>query len=122
MQNKAAQIVTRSPPRAEWSPMYNRLGWLTVNQLVFYHSVLTIYKIRSSKEPEHLASSLLRDNRNGRILIPNVDLRLTQTSFTIRGAENWNSIPIKLRLIKKIGPFKKQVKKWVKDNVPQFLD
>ena len=60
-----------------------------------------------------MASSLLRDNRNGRILIPNVDLRLTQTSFTIRGAENWNSIPIELRLIKKIGPFKKQVKKWV---------
>ena len=31
LQNKAAQIVTRSPPRAEIVAMYDQLHWLTVN-------------------------------------------------------------------------------------------
>ena len=34
LQNKAAQNVTRSPPRAHRDSMYDSLGWLTVNQLV----------------------------------------------------------------------------------------
>ena len=48
MQNKAAQVVTLSPPRAERSVMFNKLGWLTVNQLTFYHSVISVHKIRNS--------------------------------------------------------------------------
>ena len=34
MQNKAAELVTNSPPRSIRNPMYDRLGWLTVNQLI----------------------------------------------------------------------------------------
>ena len=42
MQNKAAQIITHSPPRAHRSTMYDTLQWLTVNQLIFYHSAITL--------------------------------------------------------------------------------
>ena len=122
LQNKVAQIVTRSPPRAERSPMYKKLGWLTVNKLIFYHSVLAVYKIRSNQEPEYLASVFTRDNRNNRVIIPNLDLTLVQKSFSMRGADNWNSIPLQIRLNMKIGSFKKQVKEWIKQNIPQFLD
>ena len=52
MQNKAAQIVTLSPPRAARAPMFDKLGWLTVKQLIFYHTVIAVFKIRSSREPE----------------------------------------------------------------------
>ena len=51
LQNKAAQIVTRSAPRAHRDSMYDSLGWLTVTQLVVYHTALTAYGIRQSKEP-----------------------------------------------------------------------
>ena len=34
IQNKAAQIVTKSPPRTTRDAMYDRLDWLSVNQLV----------------------------------------------------------------------------------------
>ena len=40
LQNKAAQIVTCSPPRSSRIPMYEKIGWLTVNQLVVYHTVV----------------------------------------------------------------------------------
>ena len=39
LQNKAAQVVTHSPPRAERRAMYARLKWLTVNQLIAYHTL-----------------------------------------------------------------------------------
>ena len=49
LQNKAARIVTHSPLRAHRKDMYNKLGWLTVKQLVIYHSLLTVYRVRQAK-------------------------------------------------------------------------
>ena len=121
MQNKAAQVVTSSPPRAERAKMYSKLGWLTINQLVFYHSVLAVYKIRSSKEPQYLADILCKDSRNRRIVIPNARLRLTQRSFTVRGAASWNLLPDTIKNSTKLGQFKKLAKGWILGNVERFL-
>ena len=122
LQNKAAQCVTLSPPRAKRSLMFDRLCWLTVNQLIYYHSIITIFKIRICKEPEYLASISVKDSRNSRIIIPNLDLTLAQKSFTVRGAVNWNQLHLNITKTDKIGPFKKLAKKWIFENVPRFLE
>ena len=54
LQNKAAQIVTHSPPRSVRSQLYDQLDWLTVNQLIRYHTLLTVFRIRTIGEPEYL--------------------------------------------------------------------
>ena len=74
LQNKAAQIVTLSPPRSSRAPMFDRLGWLSVNQSILYHTVISRFKISCSKETEELSSILTRDSRFSRIIIPNLDL------------------------------------------------
>ena len=122
MQNKVARIVTAMPPRSERLTMYKKLGWLTINQLVFYHTSIQVFKIRSNNEPEYLASLLKLDTRNRRILIPNVNLNIAKDSFTVRGASGWNLLPVSIREQRKIGIFKKLVKKWVLDNVAMFLE
>ena len=122
MQNKAVQLVTHSPPRAIRNPMYDRLGWLTVNQLVSYHTLLAVYRVRSTGEPEYLAESLCNDNRNGHIIIKSTKLSMLKNSFKFRGACNWNALPSSLRNIKKIGSFKKSVKIWITKHVSRFLD
>ena len=123
LQNKAAQLVTHSPPRATRSPMYAQLDWLTINQLVFFNTVLNVFKTRTTKEPEYLATHLCNDSRNGRITISNIKLSLAQKSFTFRGATSWNLLlPEDMRKIVKIGEFKKSLRKWTKINIPQFLD
>ena len=122
IQNKAAQIVTHSPPRASRAAMYNKLQWLTVNQLITYHTLLTVFKIRKTKEPEYLASFLLSDNRSGHIIIPNTQLTLAKNSFVWRGSLNWNLLPLHLRSSNTIGCFKRGAKDWVIHNVPCFLD
>ena len=122
LQNRAAQIVTHFPPRTNRNMMYDKLKWLTVTQLIFYHTMIAVYKIRQSKEPEYLANFLLRENRLGNIIIPTTKLSLAKRSFVWRGSEDWNSLPQKIRKIGKIGAFKTGVKKWIYCNIPRFPD
>ena len=122
LQNKAAQIVTGVPPRSHRNTMFDSLGWMTVWQLVVYHTALTVFRVRQSGEPEYVAEQLRLDNRNGRIIVPNTDLSLAQRSFCIRGANTWNSLPFSIRQARKIGQFKTGVQKWVKTNVPRLLE
>ena len=120
MQNKAARIVTLMPPRTNRSLMYDKLGWLTINQLIFYHSVILVFKIRSSGQPEYLAQLLKQDSRNSRIMIPNLALRVAQRSFTMRGSTSWNLLPQIDRDQPKLGSFKKMTKQWILVNIERF--
>ena len=49
MQNKAARLVTHSQLRTSRQEIYSQVGWMTVNQLVFYFSALSTFRIRQSK-------------------------------------------------------------------------
>ena len=120
MQNKAAQIVMNLPPRSNRKMMYTSLGWLTVNQLIFFHSVLAVSTIRKTSEPEYLASYLSNDNFRGKIIVPQTTLTLAKRSFCFRGAEAWNIVPEEIRSLEKIDSFKRELKKWTLTNVDKF--
>ena len=45
LQNKAAQIVCNAPPRSRRVPLYDSVGWLTVNQLISYHTLISVFKL-----------------------------------------------------------------------------
>ena len=119
-QNRAARIVLNLPPRSNRNSMYERLGWMSVQQLIVYHTLLAVHRIRKSKEPEYLASSLLRENYRGNIIVENSRLGLYKNSFVPRGSILWNKLPGDLRNIDKIGNFKKELRNWVGDNVMKF--
>ena len=76
MQNKAARIAAAMPPRSNRVEVFDKLGWFTVHQLIFYQTVLLVYKVRQSNQPDFLASQLSCDSRNCRIMIPNIKLHL----------------------------------------------
>ena len=122
MQNKAARLVSHFPVRAHRKEIFGTLGWLSVNQLIFYHSALSTYRIRQSMEPEYLSSLLTRDGRTGRIIVPNPTLTLAKKSYCYRGSAQWNTIPENIRNIRKVGMFKAQLRKWIFLNVTQFVD
>ena len=102
--------------------MYEKLGWLTINQLVEYHTLVSVFRIRLNKEPEYLASILCNEAHNGRILLPRPNLELAEKSFTIRGARLWNSLPADIKVEKKMSKFKVMVKLWIEKNTPRFVD
>ena len=120
IQNKSAQLVLNCPNRTRREEMFNTLGWLTVNQLVVYHSLVVVYKIRHTGEPEYLARHLSSDNSRGNIIIPHTRLSLAKKSFCYRGAEWWNIVPAEIRSLEKKGNFERELRKWVTNNVEKF--
>ena len=102
--------------------MFDELDWLTVKQLIVYHTLISVFRIRMSNEPGYLAQQLNRENFRGKIIVKNCHLELYQRSFVPRGSKLWNSLPVGLKEAEKIGFFKKQLKKWVMENVPMFED
>ena len=122
LQTKAARIVCNAPPRAKRSEMFKKLGWMTVNQLVAFHSLVLIQKIRITKEPEYLSRYLTLDNRNGRIIVPNQMLTICMKSFCLRGPVQWNLLPQDLRLESRLNLFKKRVQNWIFENISQFVE
>ena len=99
--------------RASGSSMFHKLGWLTVNQLSFYHTVTLVFKLRSSKEPDYLKNNAFSYNK--------YNISIAKSSFSLRGAESWNLLPCSSREQPKISTFKKLVKKWILENVDRFL-
>ena len=122
MQNQAARLVTHLPLRTPRTEIYSMVGWLTVNQLVFYHSALSTFRIRQSGEPKYLNNIMSRENRASSIIVPNTTLTLAKKSFCYRAAEQWNRIPVFIRNMQKIGQFKQHLKKWIHSNIEQFDD
>ena len=58
LQNRAAHIVVKLPPRTNRHLLFDKLGWLTVLQLIAYHTLLAVFKIKHSGEPEDMATTL----------------------------------------------------------------
>ena len=120
-QNKAAQIVLNLPPRTNRDLMFSKLDWLTVSQLISYHTLITVYRIRKTRTPEHLASILCRENHNGHIIMKNPKLELYRDSFIFRGAITWNNLPRNVKSSCTLGVFKKHLRKWIIGNIPRFV-
>ena len=120
MQNSAARYVAQSRKDVSRKDLFREVRWLTVRQLIYYHTALTIHRIRNAQEPEYLSEILTRDNRLNKIIIPNSNLTLAKQSFCFRGAEDWNKLPIEIRACRKIGTFKTKLRSWILDNTSQF--
>ena len=110
IQNKIARIVTQSHPRRNRIEMFEEIMWFTVRQLIAYHTLCTIFRIRNTGEPEQLASILRRENRNKNIITPTSNLALYRKSFVYRGVCLWNRIPETIKTSEKLGLFKKEAK------------
>ena len=102
--------------------MYKKLDWLTVHQLVSYHTLISVFKTRKSREPEYLYQYLGNDSRYGKIMFEKIDLKVTTRSFDIRGSTEWNLLPSSVKNCQKVGEFKPKLRKWIKENVSMFLD
>ena len=122
LQNQAAQIVCQAQPRSNRNTLFDRVGWLTVRQLVVYHTLMAVFKIRKNREPEYLAEVLCNDSRRGRIHLRQFNLQIAQRSFTYRGAKFWNMLPEVTRNSDNDIKFQRQVRCWVSKNITRFED
>ena len=121
IQNKAARTVTKLSWYTSTHVLLLQCNWLSIKQLIFYHSVLQVWKVRTAEVPVYLNSrmqlSVTRSADEGTLRVPIVESSITSKSFLVRAAVMWNSIPPSLRGVKKFGAFKSKLKQWTKANI-----
>ena len=128
IQNRAARAVTRLSWFTPTRTLLKRCGWLSVKQLVFYHRVLTTYKIIKTQAPMYLHQKMItshpyqtRQATDGAIRFgEQFDARreLTRGSFCYSGTMEYNTIPVEIRAANTAQTFKYKLKKWVVGNIP----
>ena len=125
-QNKVARMVTKLPWITPTSVLLNQCGWLSVNQLIFYHSVLLVYKVKLKESPKYLFA-MLKDNdykyrtrqaANNILKIQRPRLEVSKESFRWRAAEQYNRIPKEIRDEQCFLSFKRKIKSWILLNIP----
>ena len=98
-------------------------GELSIHQLIAYHTLLTVHKIKTSGKPEYLYRRLQFTQVNENFVHPTrqlnkiyvkQNLNLSRGGFVYRGGLVWNQLPDNLRCERKLGRFKARVKAWVK--------
>ena len=128
LQNRAARAVTRLEFSTPVKTLLLQCGWLSVNQLVYFHTLILTFNIRKHKQPLFLSKKLSHDfSRLTRLALSDgirrMDrnkLSVTQASFRVRATKYWNSLPTDIRQCSKIGNFKVKVKAWIKANVSVY--
>ena len=81
LQNKAARIVCHAPYWASRKMMFDHLDWLTVRQMIQYFTLLAVYRMKRTEEPEHFAQFFGNVNKRGSIIVQNTKLSLFKNSF-----------------------------------------
>ena len=127
VQNKAARCVAKRGKYTPVADLLKQCGWLSIRQLVCYHSVIMIYKTLQTTFPKYVFNKLASEfPYNTRLAQSDAvrmgsefraRLELTEGSFMNRATASYNQLPATLRQIFKIGTFKRKLKPWVLENV-----
>ena len=126
VQNKAVRFVTCRDKYTHIVELLKQCGWLSIRQLIFYHSVISIFKTLQTTYPKYIFSKLssefpyntrLAQSESVRMgLAFQCKLELTEKSFLNRATVSYNKLPAELRQVRKLETFKEQLKIWVLAN------
>ena len=94
MQNRAARCITKLGWLTPTRVLLEQCNWLSIKQLIFYHTALQVWKVRSSKVPAYMYSKLkpvnnrrlTRSVAQGSLLVPSVEKSVSKCSFMVRSA------------------------------------
>ena len=103
-QNKVARLVAWVDWDTPVREIFNQIGWLSVQQLAFYHSVLLVYNVKATKQPRYLSHMFnwsykynTRQADRGQIRSEGRPmLELTSSSFKWRAARQFNQLPMNI--------------------------
>ena len=126
LQNKVCRMKTGLGFDISTKELLEASKELSIHQLIAYHTLVMVKKIKSSKKPRYLDRRLpfttLEDNIAGpRRQLNKIHVRqslsISRAGFVYRGALLWNSLPDQLRTMENLGGFKSVVKTWVERSV-----
>ena len=128
---KAVQVKQLAAARAvcgmaswRWSrsKLLNRVGWLSIKQLIFYHTVVQVHKTLQTQKPRPLFHSLSSDypyrtRRAAAGQIRQDPSFSTLNTFKYRSMMSYNSVPDSVRQ-GSTDTVKTKLRNWIKNNIP----
>ena len=110
------------------SELLNKTKMLSINQLVAYTTLVSVFKIKKSHKPRYLADRLGFLNQNNRLInrrrgnTYNIDFTLSRgrEGMLYRGSKLFNSLDPSLKMESNEKKFKAKVKEWILDKIPQI--
>ena len=126
LQNRAARVVTKLDWYTPTEKLLLQCGWLSIRQMIQYHSILLLFKTKMSRKPVYMYSQIShtfqKDTRLSTMGGIKDMRRFKSTranqSFLPRTIKYWNeNLPSEIRRETKIDIFKKKLRSWIKTDV-----
>ena len=116
LQNKSARLVTKLDGSTPIATLLLQCGWMSVRQMIAYHSILLLHKSKQNKKPGYIYSKIstkferrTRLGTTGGIKdMRNFGSTLAQASFLPRTIKMWNEqLPASIRSEESIDELKR---------------
>ena len=124
-QNRAGRLVTGMSWFTPCRVLLSKCGWLSVKQLVAYHTILTVHNTVIKETPEYIYGKMCSSSNsyNTRQVVKFDEkfegkTERTKASFCYRGSILYNRLPMEIRATISIKSFKTKTKYWIKNNIP----
>jgi hypothetical protein len=140
-QNKAARLVTKLDRFTSTKVLMQQCGWLSVKQLMIYHSLVLLHKVFRNQKPVYLYQKItagppLPNTRqaaattvaltaldvHSQPLVPGSDLSLARKSWCWSSVSWYSQLPPNLLSERKDRAFKTRLKDWVSKNVDDWTE
>ena len=104
--------------------LLRKCNWLSVRQLITYHTALTVHKTVVSGYPQNIKDKMSTETYHSTRQQVKFSQNFTGKSertkgtFCYRGAMLYNRLPMELLTSTSLDMFKNKLKIWVKNNIP----
>ena len=127
VQNKAARAITKLNIYTSTKVLLTACGWMSVRQLMVFHSLVLLQKTRENEAPVYLYRKIssggdfcynTRQATTGSIRqVRGPKKDLSRQGWCWRSVDLYNKLPTDLKLERKLTNFKKRLKDWVALNI-----
>ena len=98
--------------------MFEKLGWMTIFTRIKYFQAMLMFKCMNGIAPEYLSDNLhsisdvhsysLRSTTLHHLHVPRPKSEYFKRTFQYSGIILWNSLPVDIKMVKKLDTFKKK--------------
>ena len=112
--NSAARWATGLGRRTKTLDLMSRCKWMSVKELIEYHSILNMWKTVYKMKPRSMYEGIKIDE-DKKLSTDAARLQFTENCYKWRTVQMWNNMKDELRHNERLGSFKIQLRKWISE-------
>ena len=123
LQTKCAKTITRTSWYTATRVVLKKCNWLSIKQLVYYHTLLSTHKAIYSGYPKYICDKFANNHSHNTRSTIHFDDHFTgksalcSKSFCYRGAVEYDKLPIEIKRTQCSITFKRKLKIWILQNI-----